>query len=292
MGNPAPSDFSLNRTLKHAHTRSHSRNNSISISSSASLPSAFPVAQKSTSTSAGGLNHFTFPLGNHNGATRTSRPLSMPLLPAATHANANNPNQNFAGSDWNPQSLSSTKRNSHHRRRSSVSTRHESAELMGISLPDLPPSTSDDNVNFGEKDSIRRRALLALEGKPDVAFNKVEIPDFSSSDTEKLMRKSLFPSLSLFSHPRTFIFPLYQPNRLSVLVQAQVLEVGLITRGILSNCLLHLHLPKTNFILLLRKKKRKRTRSLRIPATPNIRCPLPPFLSRKAARSLQLQIFL
>ena len=73
-----------------------------------------------------------------------------------------------------------------------MSTRHESAELMGISLPDLPPSTSDDNVNFGEKDSIRRRALLALEGKPDVAFNKVEIPDFSSSDTEKLMRKSLF----------------------------------------------------------------------------------------------------
>lgn len=226
----------------------------------------------------------------------------MPLLPAATHANASNPNQNFAnpGSDRNSQSVSSTKRNSHHKRRSSVSTRHESAELMGISIPDLPPSASDDNVNFGEKDSIRRRALLALEGKPDVAYNKVEIPDFSSSDTEKLMCKSLLlmvvPVIFPFvSYLRTFIFPLYQPNHL---IQAQVSGMGLIssiTSGILSNFLLHLHLLKTNFILLLRKKRRRRTRSLsmlRLPATQNIRCPLPLFPSRKAARSLQLQMFL
>ena len=74
--------------------------------------------------------------------------------------------------------------NSHHRRRSSVSTRHESAEMMGVSLPDLPASTSDDNVNFGEKDSIRRRALWALEGKPDVAFTKVEIPELTTPDIE------------------------------------------------------------------------------------------------------------
>ncbi|KAF8914137.1 hypothetical protein CPB84DRAFT_1811542 [Gymnopilus junonius] len=80
-----------------------------------------------------------------------------------------------------------TRRHSHHRRRSSVSTRHESAEMMGVALPDLPPSTSDDNINLGEKDSIRRRALWALEGKPDVAFSKVEIPDISTPDVEKLM---------------------------------------------------------------------------------------------------------
>ncbi|KAF5387731.1 hypothetical protein D9615_000068 [Tricholomella constricta] len=80
-----------------------------------------------------------------------------------------------------------SKRNSHHRRRSSVSTRIESAELMGMSIPDLPPSTSDDNINLGEKDSIRRRALWALEGKPDVAFSKVEIPELSTPIMEKMM---------------------------------------------------------------------------------------------------------
>lgn len=87
----------------------------------------------------------------------------------------------------------SSKRNSHHKRRSSVSTRGESAEMMGVSLPDLPPSTSEDNINFGDKDSIRRRALLALEGKSDVPYSKVEIPELS---TPKLM------SDLCKSHPR------------------------------------------------------------------------------------------
>lgn len=54
---------------------------------------------------------------------------------------------------------------------------------MGVSLPELPPAHSDDNINLGDKDSIRRRALWALEGKPDLAFSKVEIPDIPSSDT-------------------------------------------------------------------------------------------------------------
>ncbi|KAF9224338.1 hypothetical protein BS17DRAFT_703418 [Gyrodon lividus] len=75
--------------------------------------------------------------------------------------------------------------NSHHRRRSSVSTRRESAELMGVSLPDLPTVHSDDNINLGDKDSIRRRALWALEGKLDLAFSKVEIPDITSPDMTK-----------------------------------------------------------------------------------------------------------
>ncbi|KAK2466391.1 hypothetical protein APHAL10511_002033 [Amanita phalloides] len=90
----------------------------------------------------------------------------------------------------------STKRNSHHRRRSSVSTRRESAEMMGISLPDLPPLT-EDGSNLGEKDSIRRRALWALEGKPDVSYSKVEIPELSTSQMEKIM--SEFPSVPSFS---------------------------------------------------------------------------------------------
>lgn len=57
---------------------------------------------------------------------------------------------------------------------------------MGVSLPDLPPSSSEDNVNFGDKDSIRRRALWALEGKSDVPFSKVEIPELSSPVMDKL----------------------------------------------------------------------------------------------------------
>lgn len=59
--------------------------------------------------------------------------------------------------------------------------------MMGISIPDLPPSSSEDNINLGEKDSIRRRALWALEGKPDVSYSKVEIPELSSPETEKMM---------------------------------------------------------------------------------------------------------
>ena len=58
---------------------------------------------------------------------------------------------------------------------------------MGISLPDLPPSNADDNVNLGEKDSIRRRALWALEGKPDLSYPKVEIPELSTPTMEKFM---------------------------------------------------------------------------------------------------------
>jgi len=56
---------------------------------------------------------------------------------------------------------------------------------MGVSLPELPSSNSDNNVNLGDKDSIRRRALLALEGKPDTSFSKVEIPDIGTPDLEK-----------------------------------------------------------------------------------------------------------
>ena len=53
---------------------------------------------------------------------------------------------------------------------------------MGVALPDLPPSMSDDNINFGDKDSIRRRALLALEGKNDFSTKTglIEIPELSS----------------------------------------------------------------------------------------------------------------
>ncbi|KAJ3979609.1 hypothetical protein F5890DRAFT_1478404, partial [Lentinula detonsa] len=55
-----------------------------------------------------------------------------------------------------------------------------------MGLPDLPASSSEGNII--EKDSVRRRALWALEGKQDNAsFSKVEIPELSSNEDEKKM---------------------------------------------------------------------------------------------------------
>ncbi|KAG2159047.1 uncharacterized protein EDB93DRAFT_1245605 [Suillus bovinus] len=101
---------------------------------------------------------------------------SAPSFPPPVEFSLNNAPSNAAPSK---------RPNSHHRRRSSVSTRRESAELMGVSLPDLPAANSDDNINLGDRDSIRRRALWALEGKPDLAFSKVEIPDITSPNLTK-----------------------------------------------------------------------------------------------------------
>ena len=148
---------------RHSHTRSHSRNASISapsLSSSSSNPfSSSLTLPPSESATKHDISHFSFPPSDD------ISPLSRADLTA----------------------IPPPKRNSHHRRRSSVSTRHESAELMGVTLPDLPPSASVDNINLGEKDSIRRRALWALEGKPDVSYNKVEIPELSTPVIEKMM---------------------------------------------------------------------------------------------------------
>ncbi|KAF8974702.1 hypothetical protein BDZ97DRAFT_1900273 [Flammula alnicola] len=155
---------------KHGHQRSHSRNTSISSFS-------FPV-QKSTTVN--DISHFSFPPsnGNGNGNNSNTSVLSPTVISPASPSPTSIAHPNF---------ILPSKRNSHHRRRSSVSTRHESAEMMGVALPDLPPSTSDDNINLGEKDSIRRRALWALEGKPDVSFSKVQIPDISTPDIERMM---------------------------------------------------------------------------------------------------------
>ena len=73
---------------------------------------------------------------------------------------------------------------------------------MGVSIPDLPPSTSDDNINFGDTDSIRRRALWALEGKSDVPYSKVEIPELSTP-----VMDNLTCDLCEFSFSVHFVFP-------------------------------------------------------------------------------------
>ncbi|KAL4075685.1 hypothetical protein J3A83DRAFT_4088091 [Scleroderma citrinum] len=115
------------------------------------------------------------------------------------------PHLDFSSNTHVPPNAPPFKRNSHHRRRSSVSTRRESAELMGVSLPDLPAVHSDDNANLGDRDSIRRRALLALEGKPDLAFSKVEIPDITSPDSTKSFefptKPSFPPGSGINNHP-------------------------------------------------------------------------------------------
>ena len=57
---------------------------------------------------------------------------------------------------------------------------------MGVSLPALSASSSEDNINLGDKDSIRRRALWALEGRPSPdGFSPVEIPELSTPEIER-----------------------------------------------------------------------------------------------------------
>jgi hypothetical protein len=92
------------------------------------------------------------------------------------------------------------KRNSHHRCRSSVSTRRESAEVIGVALPTISTSNSEDNMSLGDKDSIRRRALWALEGKPNPdGFSPVEIPELSTPEIERrLSVLRMFASIFFF----------------------------------------------------------------------------------------------
>ncbi|KAI0092542.1 hypothetical protein BDY19DRAFT_490725 [Irpex rosettiformis] len=118
---------------------------------------------------------------SHSRHTSVSLSFSAPPLSPSPSVSSDSPPASP------PPNTGGSKRNSHHRRRSSVSTRRESAEIMGLSLPVLSSSSSsEDNINLGDKDSIRRRALLALEGRSEVgAFSRVEIPELSTPDLEK-----------------------------------------------------------------------------------------------------------
>ncbi|KAG9053988.1 hypothetical protein FS842_006543 [Serendipita sp. 407] len=83
---------------------------------------------------------------------------------------------------------------SHHRRRSSVSTRRESAEVMGFSAQDdaATAAASKESITSSRVDS-HLRALFALEGRTSpgssplatTSFAKVDLPDFGA-DTDKL----------------------------------------------------------------------------------------------------------
>ena len=143
----APPAGSSSQFKRHSHSRSHSRNVSISISPSPSLPFSLPSHDVSFSSSSCSIS-------------------SLSQLSSAP--------------------ATAAKRGSHHRRCSSLSTRRDSAEVMGVSLPALSASSSEDNINLGDKDSIRRRALWALEGRPSPdGFSPVEIPELSTPEIER-----------------------------------------------------------------------------------------------------------
>ena len=143
----APPAGSSSQFKRHSHSRSHSRNVSISISPSPSLPFSLPSHDVSLSSSSCSIS-------------------SLSQLSSAP--------------------ATAAKRGSHHRRCSSLSTRRDSAEVMGVSLPALSTSSSEDNINLGDKDSIRRRALWALEGKPSPdGFSPVEIPELGTPEIER-----------------------------------------------------------------------------------------------------------
>ncbi|TBU50518.1 hypothetical protein BD309DRAFT_1040200 [Dichomitus squalens] len=127
---------------------------------------------------------------SHSRNSSVSVPLSLPT-PVSTSSVHDSPPQSPTRN-----SISGAKRNSHHRRRSSVSTRRESADLMGISLPSIPISSSEDNINLGDKDSIRRRALWALEGKDAGGNFSVEIPELDAPEVPK--RNFEFPTKPSF----------------------------------------------------------------------------------------------
>ncbi|KAG1863665.1 hypothetical protein F4604DRAFT_1784463 [Suillus subluteus] len=134
---------------------------------------------------ANSLNNFIPKHSHGRSRSRNSSISSLSTLSISASAPSFPSPVEFSSNNVPSNAPPSKRPNSHHRRRSSVSTRRESAELMGVSLPDLPAANSDDNVNLGDRDSIRRRALWALEGKPDLAFSKVEIPDITSPDLTK-----------------------------------------------------------------------------------------------------------
>jgi hypothetical protein len=121
----APPALSLQSSRRHSHSRSQSRNVSVSVSVS-------PSPSFSSSF------HYISLSSSHS----SSNSISSLFQPGPT-----------------------AKCNSHHRRRPFVLTRRELVEVMGVVLPTLSTSNSEDNMSLGDKDSIRRRALWALEGK-------------------------------------------------------------------------------------------------------------------------------
>ena len=89
---------------------------------------------------------------------------------------------------------------------------------MGVSLPALSTSSSEDNINLGDKDSIRRRALWALEGKPSPdSFSPVEIPELNTPEIERRISELrmdmflIFPCFPFTHHSMQRASPRFLP---------------------------------------------------------------------------------
>ena len=87
---------------------------------------------------------------------------------------------------------------------------------MGVSLPALSTSSSEDNVSLGDKDSVRRRALWALEGKPSAdGFSPVEIPELNTPEIERriseLRKDTHFPLFRIHSSFNAASKPSFPP---------------------------------------------------------------------------------
>lgn len=180
---PAPVPVASDAT-RHQKRRSHSRSASIldlNADNGLRSPSlAFKSQPESVPSNLGGLNR-SFSFGGAKPRPVSAAPaiIAMPTSPIRIQH----------------QSTSSRSRpSSHHRRRSSVSTRRDSVDMMGFDPATLKAENDKDDVA-----KVRERALLALEGKtprpgksrtvPEIVahigFSKVEIPDWKTPDVER-----------------------------------------------------------------------------------------------------------
>ncbi|KAG9104721.1 hypothetical protein FRC06_011615 [Ceratobasidium sp. 370] len=174
---------------RHKKRRSHSRSASIldlntdSGLRSAPLPSlTFKNQSESSPPNLGDLNR-SFSFGGPKTRPASAAPvvLSMPTSPVRVH---------------HQQNPSRSRPSSHHRRRSSVSTRRDSVDMMGFDPASLKSVGENDKDDVTK---VRERALLALEGKaprpgkartvpeilPHLGFSKVEIPEWKTPDVER-----------------------------------------------------------------------------------------------------------
>ncbi|KAG9089660.1 hypothetical protein FS749_001155 [Ceratobasidium sp. UAMH 11750] len=183
-----PSAPVASEATRHQKRRSHSRSASILDLNndnglhSVPLPSlTFKNQLESSSPNLGGLNR-SFSFGGPKSRPASAAPamLPMPTSPVRAHHQQN----------------ASRSRSSHHRRRSSVSTRRDSVDMMGFDPASLKPAGEKDKDDVTK---VRERALLALEGKaprpgkartvpeilPHMGFSKVEIPEWKTPDVER-----------------------------------------------------------------------------------------------------------
>ncbi|QRV72857.1 hypothetical protein RhiJN_00871 [Ceratobasidium sp. AG-Ba] len=187
---PAPAPVASEAT-RHQKRRSHSRSasivdlNSDNLLRSVTLPSlTFGNANQSESlpSNLGGLNRsFSFGAPKPRPASVTPAIVAMPTSPVRVQ---------------HQQSSSRSRLSTHHRRRSSVSTRRDSVDMMGFDPATLKSAADNDKDDVAE---VRERALLALEGKtpkpnkartvpeivPHMGFSKVEIPEWKTPDVER-----------------------------------------------------------------------------------------------------------